>query len=250
MHFPFRKKAAYITVPRACDHSTKTTRLSVHDHRSYHQSYKSSKSNLSHSSLLFCCFWHYRSLFFLGRFFSCFGISSSALSWIKSYLLNCSFYVIIENLKSSVFQLLYGFPQGSVLGPYCLLMILIFSYYYQLWISLIASLTLKTLKLTYQTECLTISCLLILLNLSFSSLICHNNSLNSIILPLIYLTMLHLLILLAILVSSLMVSSHLHNRSLLFLNHASTIFVTQDVFVILLIKLLPAPLLFLLFTLS
>jgi len=44
--------------------------------------------------------------------------SSTALSWIKSYLLNRSFYVNIENSKSSVFQQLYGrVPQGSVLGP-------------------------------------------------------------------------------------------------------------------------------------
>jgi len=45
-----------------------------------------------------------------------FGISSTALSWIKSYLLNRSFYVNIKNYKSSVFQLLSGVPQRSVLG--------------------------------------------------------------------------------------------------------------------------------------
>jgi len=50
------------------------------------------------------------------RLSSWFGISSTALSWIKSYLLNLSFYVNTENSKSSVFQLLYGVPQGSVLG--------------------------------------------------------------------------------------------------------------------------------------
>jgi len=86
------------------------------------------------------------------------------------------------------------------------------------------------------------------------------NSLNSIILPFIYITMSysHLLILLVnqllnqlvILVSSLIKICHLHNISLLFLNHASTIFMTQDVFVIVLIKLLHAPLLFLLFILK
>jgi len=56
----------------------------------------------------------------------------------------------------------------------------------------------------------------------------HNNSLNSIILPFIYLTMSysHLLFLLAILVSYLMKICHLRNISLLFLNHASSIFVT------------------------
>jgi len=53
----------------------------------------------------------------------------------------------------------------------------------------------------------------------------------------------HLLILLTILVSSLIKICHLHNTSPLFLNHTSAIFVILDVFVILLIKLLPAPLL-------
>jgi len=42
---------------------------------------------------------------------------------------------------------------------------------------------------TYTTGCLPISCLLILLKLSFSSLVYHNNSLNSIFLPFIYVTM-------------------------------------------------------------
>jgi len=34
-----------------------------------------------------------------------------------SYLLNCSFYVTIENSKSSVIQLLDGVPQRSVIEP-------------------------------------------------------------------------------------------------------------------------------------
>ena len=53
----------------------------------------------------------------LERLTSWFGISSNALSWIKSYLLNRSFSVNIEGSKSSSYQLLYGVPQGSVLGP-------------------------------------------------------------------------------------------------------------------------------------
>jgi len=53
----------------------------------------------------------------LERLSSLFGISSTALYWIKSCLLNRSFYVNIENSKSSVFQLLYGVRHGSVLGP-------------------------------------------------------------------------------------------------------------------------------------
>jgi len=54
-----------------------------------------------------------------------------------------------------------------------------FSCHSQLWISLITPLTLKTLYLTYLTESLPTSCLLILLKPSFSSLVYHNNSLNA-----------------------------------------------------------------------
>ena len=53
----------------------------------------------------------------LERLSSWFDITSTALSWIKSYLLNRSFYANIENTKSSLFQLLYGVSQGSVLRP-------------------------------------------------------------------------------------------------------------------------------------
>ena len=41
----------------------------------------------------------------------------TVLSWIQSYLSSRSFTVNINNIKSSPFQLLYGVPQGSVLGP-------------------------------------------------------------------------------------------------------------------------------------
>ena len=48
----------------------------------------------------------------LERLTSWFRISSNALSWIKSYLLNRFFSVNIEGS----YQLLYGVSQGSVLG--------------------------------------------------------------------------------------------------------------------------------------
>jgi len=57
----------------------------------------------------------------LERLSSWFGISSTALFWIKSNLLNRSFYVNIENSKSSALELLYGVPQGSVLGLFFIL---------------------------------------------------------------------------------------------------------------------------------
>ena len=51
-----------------------------------------------------------------------FGITSTALSSIKSYLPNCSFYFNVENTMSSLFQLLYGVPQGSILEPLLLIL--------------------------------------------------------------------------------------------------------------------------------
>jgi Reverse transcriptase (RNA-dependent DNA polymerase) len=53
----------------------------------------------------------------LERLSAWFGITSTALSWIKSYLLNHSFYVNAENIKSSLVQVRYGVPHGSVLVP-------------------------------------------------------------------------------------------------------------------------------------
>ena len=66
----------------------------------------------------------------LERLSAWFGITSTALSWIKSYQLNRSFYVNVENTKSSVFQCLYGVPQGSVLGPLLSLQLIHHSYQY------------------------------------------------------------------------------------------------------------------------
>jgi len=94
-------------------HSTETTLLSVHD---------PIIKAMSHQQVtcltlldLFADFDTIDHSILLKRLLSWFGISSTALSWIKSYLLNRSFYVNIVNSKSSVFQLLYGVPWSSTL---------------------------------------------------------------------------------------------------------------------------------------
>ena len=46
-----------------------------------------------------------------------FGISGTALKWIKSYLCNRSQCVSVAGLTSSDVNLEFGVPQGSVLGP-------------------------------------------------------------------------------------------------------------------------------------
>ena len=48
---------------------------------------------------------------------SLFGISETALSWFKSYLSDRKQYVSIDGVSSSDYELKYGVPQGSCLGP-------------------------------------------------------------------------------------------------------------------------------------
>ena len=48
---------------------------------------------------------------------SSFGVCGTALEWIKSYLTNRSFQVVINSAKSAKADLDVGVPQGSVLGP-------------------------------------------------------------------------------------------------------------------------------------
>lgn len=96
-------------------HSTETTLLSVHDHIIRAMSLqKVTCLTLLDLSAAFDTIDH---SILLERLSSWFGITETALSWIHSYLLNRSFYVTIDNIKSSTYQLLYGVPQGSVLGP-------------------------------------------------------------------------------------------------------------------------------------
>ena len=51
------------------------------------------------------------------RLSTTFGISGSVIEWFKSYVLGRTQCVIVNDNCSSVFDLCYGVPQGSVLGP-------------------------------------------------------------------------------------------------------------------------------------
>ena len=51
------------------------------------------------------------------RLYNTFGIQGKSLDWIKSYLLNRTQQICIQNLLSDTKILKYNVPQGSILGP-------------------------------------------------------------------------------------------------------------------------------------
>ena len=96
-------------------HSTETTLLSVHDHLI---------KSISTQKITALCLLDLSAAFdtidheiLLSRLSSWFGLSNTVLFWFRSYLSCRSFSVSIENSISSPSKLLYGVPQGSVLGP-------------------------------------------------------------------------------------------------------------------------------------
>jgi len=45
------------------------------------------------------------------------GLTGTALKWFQNYLLDRTQSVIIDGIESNIWQILFGVPQGSVLGP-------------------------------------------------------------------------------------------------------------------------------------
>jgi len=170
--------------------------------------YESSRSHLSHTYWLICCFWYYRSFYFswtsfvqVWHFFLC-SVLDQILFTKRSYCMPIlktlnhlySNSVLQGSVVSPLLLILYTLLSVGLLSYLLqqqtitsMLMILNF-YHFQLWISLLTSLTLKAQQLTYPTGYHPTFCLLTLLKLIFSSLVQLNNSPNSIILPFIYLT--------------------------------------------------------------
>ena len=96
-------------------HSTETALLALHDHLI---------RSITRQQVTGLCLLDLSAAFdtidhsiLLQRLSDWFGISGSALSWFKSYLLSRSFCVTSCGSKSSSANLTCGVPQGSVLGP-------------------------------------------------------------------------------------------------------------------------------------
>ena len=96
-------------------HSTETTLLAVHD---------GIAKSISKRQITALCLLDLSAAFdtidhdiLLNRLSNWFGLSNTAHFWFRSYLSSRSFSVSILDCSSDPIQLLYGVPQGSVLGP-------------------------------------------------------------------------------------------------------------------------------------
>ena len=96
-------------------HSTESALLAVNDHII---------SSISQQKVTALCLLDLSAAFdtidhsiLIERLTSWFGLNGSVLSWVQSYLTSRAFKVIINGTESPIYQLFYGVPQGSVLGP-------------------------------------------------------------------------------------------------------------------------------------
>ncbi len=96
-------------------HSTESTLLSLHDHliRAMSQQ-KVTGLCLLDLSAAFDTIDHH---ILLHRLQTWFGIQGLALNWFKSYLSSRNFSLRVNNIRSTIFPINCGVPQGSVLGP-------------------------------------------------------------------------------------------------------------------------------------
>ena len=46
-----------------------------------------------------------------------FGIRGNALHWFSNYLVDCTQYVLLNDINSTIFPIKCGVPQGSIMGP-------------------------------------------------------------------------------------------------------------------------------------
>ena len=98
-----------------CKHSTETALLVVKDHIS---------RALDNNHAVFLVMLDLSAAFdtidhdiLFHRFDNDFGIKGTALNWFKSYMSNRSFTVSVGGHMSNVYNLDYGVPQGSIIGP-------------------------------------------------------------------------------------------------------------------------------------
>ena len=96
-------------------HSTESTLLAVNDHII---------NAISEQKVTALCLLDLSAAFdtidhsiLIERLSSWFGLNGAVLSWVQSYLTSRSFRVKLNGTESPIYQLFYGVPQGSVLGP-------------------------------------------------------------------------------------------------------------------------------------
>ena len=84
-----------------------------------------------------------------------FGFHDSVLSWYKSYLSNRKQCIILNGMQSNTFNLPFGVPQGSCLGPVLFTQYVSFLLVFStsiLYVLMPMSMTISYTQTSYQTE--------------------------------------------------------------------------------------------------